>query len=246
MQNKPLLIIAILLTFNLSAQYDGKGPNASRFRPGVGWFYTGLRPAEAEKPRKYDRLIFDITYNDWTGDLAPFNVLPTSIGFGVNVMFDKPLTKGNTVSFGYGLAYHRTKLAYQGSFSWASSGDSTTFMDNSSLSQQKRSFVYNAFSIPLEIRFRKESWKHTKFHIGGRVGYGFGTYQKTKFTQVNGTTISKTYRVADFNALQYGAHIRLGIRNWALFGQYDFNPLFKSSKSVKLNVLKLGLSISLF
>ena len=161
-------------------------------------------------------------------------------------MADKPLTKGNTVSFGYDIAYHRTKVSYIGNINWNSQSDSTGFSNSLPFAPQKRSLIYNTVSIPLEIRFRKESWKHLKLHLGGTVGYGFGLHQKTRFEQSNGHTTSRRYTSDDFNALQYGVHVRVGIRNWSLFGAYNLNPLFASSKSVKLNVLKLGLSISLF
>ena len=46
--------------------------------------------------------------------------------------------------------------------------------------------------------------------------------------------------------LVYGVHMRIGIRNWALFADYTLAPQFKSSKSDKINALAFGVSLSIF
>ena len=99
-------IAIICLGLTSHAQYDSKGDSIpSKFRPGAMWFFTGWRPASIEKVHKYDRLIFDITYNDWMGDKDLFEVHWASIGLNTNLLFDIPLTKGNTVSIGTGLSH---------------------------------------------------------------------------------------------------------------------------------------------
>ena len=50
----------------------------------------------------------------------------------------------------------------------------------------------------------------------------------------------------DVNHLSYSAHVRIGMRNWALFGSYNFSPLFESNESIELYPIQMGLSISLF
>ena len=104
---KHLIFIVILFSsYSVLAQYDGKGENeASRFRPGVMAFFTGLRPAKPGKPNKYDRLIFDLTYNDWIGDIDIFTNHWASIGLNTNFIFDIPLSAGNTVSLGLGVSH---------------------------------------------------------------------------------------------------------------------------------------------
>ncbi|MGJ8661250.1 MAG: outer membrane beta-barrel protein [Bacteroidota bacterium] len=242
-----LSILLITFFFSLTAfsQYDGEGEDeASRFRPGGGWFYTGIRPGKTDRPRKYDRLIFDILYNDWAGDLKPFQVKPTSIGFGVNLMFDVPLPKKNTVSFGWGFNYNRTRIQHNNTLFTNIKDGWTKYVE--SPVDVKTSLNYNQFSIPLEIRFRKESWKHLKVHLGGKIGYLTNMNEKTRLKDESGKTKIKDYHFPDVNNLQYSAHIRFGLRNYALFGEYNFAPLFSNSMSTQINVLRLGLSISLF
>jgi hypothetical protein len=244
---KLLFILAITFTCvgQSLAQYDSKGENeTSRFRPGLFWHYTGINPAKLEKVHKYDRLFFDISYNTWTGDLTPFKVKPTSIGFGTNLMFYVPLKKGNTVSLGWGFNHHWTHIRHDETFFNNLIEKSTEY--SISPVESRSSLNFHQISIPLEIRFHKESWKHAKLHVGGKVGYLFGMNEKERLDNPNGKTIIQSYNFQDVNHLQYSAHIRLGIRNYALFGEYNFSKLFSNSKSTQLNVLRMGISISLF
>ncbi len=246
MKNIILFLTSCLLTIFSNGQYDSKGPNeTSRFRPGIMWHYTGINPAKLEKVHKYDRLIFDITYNDWAGDVKPFEVKPSSIGFGTNIMFDVPLKKGNTVSFGWGFNHHWTHIRHDNTFFVNLATKSTEYTVQST--PFKSSLNFHQVSIPLEMRFHKESWRHFKVHVGGKIGYLFGMNENTRLENPSGKkTVIKEYNFQDNNPLQYSAHIRLGLRNYALFGEYNFSPLFTNSKSTQVNVFRLGLSISLF
>jgi len=242
-----LVIITILLFFSLTSfgQYDSKGEDEiSRFRPGTMWFFRGIRPAKIQNQRKYDRLIFDILYNDWTGNLKPFNVKPTSIGFGASLMFDVPLNRGNTVAFGWGLNYNKTHVKHDNTFFTDVSNGWTKY--TKSPVNAKSSLNYNQFSIPLELRFRNESWRHFKLHIGGKIGYITGLNEKTLLEDQTGKTKIKDYHFPDVNNLQYSAHVRVGIRSFALFGEYNFAQLFSNSASTQLNILRFGISVSLF
>lgn len=246
MRTKILLLFAILFASNGMAQYDSKGELTSRFRAGFMWYYTGLRPAKTEMVRKYDRLIFDITYNDWNGDYKPFQNHWASIGFNTNFMFDIPLTKGNTVSIGVGISHQLTRVRHDGMFFKDENLGQTTFSGAGTSNFDKNVLVGNAFSVPLELRFRKESWKHFKFHIGGKIGYQGNMFSKTTFNQGPDRIVSRNYGFPDLNRIVFGAHLRLGLRNWALYASYNFNPLFTNAKSTKINQLQFGLSVSLF
>lgn len=229
-------------------QYDSKGDeNISRFRPGFMWFFTGYKPAKTEKVRKYDRLIFDLTYNDWIGDRDLFKNHWASIGLNTNLMFDIPLTKGNTVALGLGVAYQYSVIRHNGNLTINDSLGSTTWSEKLPSQTFQRSVLgAHSFSIPIELRFRTESWRHFKFHIGGKIGYQPFLYSKT-VTKANGIRmIDKNVGFPDENQLIYSAHIRFGLRNIAFFGSYNFNRIFSSDQSVRLNHVQMGLSFSLF
>lgn len=233
--------------FEASAQYNSKGDLVSRFRPGVMWFYTGLRPAKPEKVRRYDRLIFDVTYNDWTGDQKPFQNHWGSIGLNTNFMFDIPITKGNTVSLGLGIAHQLLRIRHDNHLIGDDLLETTSFLAKDPTDTFIKSiFGSNSFAVPLEIRFRKESWRHFKLHLGGKIGYQLNAYNKYVSKDNNRKQISKEIGFPDENKLIYSAHVRLGLRNWALFGSYNFNTLFSNANSAQLNTIQFGLSISLF
>lgn len=242
------VLLFCLVSLSLSAQYDGKDPEiASRFRPGFMWFNTGWGPAKVGKPRKYDRLMVDLAYNDWINDSALFLVKPTSIGFNVHAMWDIPLNKGNGAALGIGFSYRHQHMRYDGLMLRDSANQSTTWQltDNSqNAGFDKSVFGSHAIAVPVELRFRMKKWRHAKLHIGGYIGYRAQIYTKV---WTNGQeTVTRDRHFYDNNTLFYGVHARLGIRNWALFADYCFAEQFKSSQSTNLRPVALGITVSLF
>ena len=137
----------------VNAQYDSEGENKSRFRPGVFWYLTGYHPAIPGKVRKYDRLIFDVTYSDWTGKLKPFQNHWASIGLNTNLMFDIPLANKNTVALGIGICYGFHTIRHNKKVMVNSTNDWTVISDSSmNASLKKSSFAGHNFSIPIELR----------------------------------------------------------------------------------------------
>jgi hypothetical protein len=78
------------------------------------------------------------------------------------------------------------------------------------------------------------------------VGLTLNNYTKDVFDSANGKMTVKNSQFPDIQRLLYSAHVRVGFRNFALFGSYQFSPVFSSSGSTHLNILQLGLSVSLF
>lgn len=243
--------LLILMTFfsclTVFAQYNAEEDLISRFRPGTMWWFTGLKPAPEEKVRKYDRLIFDLTYNDWVGDEDLFKVSLPSLGLNTNIMFDIPITKGNTVSFGIGGCYGFSTIRHdRGFYSDFNTKETKLYSTDSLILFSKSSLVTHNFSLPIEFRFRSKGWKHVKFHLGGKLGYNAAIYNKSSYSVQDASYTIKSRDLFDAARLTYSAHVRLGIRNWAIYGQYGINPLFLSKGSSQLNHVQMGLSISLF
>lgn len=219
----------------------------SRFRPGVFWFYTGLRPAKTEKVRKYDRLIMDVFYGTWNGKQTAFQHGWTSIGFNTNLIFDIPLVKENWFSLGIGASYNLTRLQHDHIFSTDSTGTYTTYVtDNIATSFERQTLISHKLAIPLELRFRTKGWKHVKFHIGGKLGYNLALLNKSIDNDPGDRFVVKDYQFVDKQPFSYSAHMRIGIRNWALFGSYQFSSLFKDARSPQFHIVQLGMSVSLF
>lgn len=240
-----LLPLFLLLSFHGLAQPRGKDSSlVSRHRPGFFWYDTGWRPAKPGKLRKYDRLIMDVTYNQLMSSGSLKSNPWRSIGCNINAMWDIPLTNGNTVSLGAGLAYKYQKTSPKGLF-FADSTNSFTYYyaDSGYADLRKNTFGNHMLVLPVELRFRSPKWQHFKIHIGGSVGYRLQTFQK--IWPENSHAI-RNKSLPDRNPLVYGVHMRIGIRNWALFADYTLAPQFKSGKSDHINALAFGLSLSFF
>lgn len=244
-----LLLFCISSTNNFAQYLEKEEGLVSRQKPGIGWFYSGFKPYEEGKLRKYDRFIIDLTYNDWEGDRTSFESPWYSLGVNVALMFDKVITKKNTFSIGYGLSFshynNKSSLIYERDFD-----EETTSVEVpsaqilSSLKRQK--FTANYIEAPIEFRFRTKGRKHFKFLIGGKIGYQINAFTQSVIETNNQEVKSRNYTFSDNNRLRYGATVRIGIRNFALYGAYHFSPLFENSESTQLNPIELGLSISLF
>lgn len=241
------ILFLVALSLNLTAQSNSESSELiSRFRPGIMWFYSGILPSNVENIKKYDRLIFDLTYNDWNGDLKPFKNRWASIGLNTNLLFDIPLARNSMVSLGTGISHSLFRIGHHNAFVVDSTNTFTTYSANATEDGKKHRLGGNSLSIPLELRFRTKGWKHFKFHIGGKIGYQLNTYSMIFWHGENGKNVLKTSDYPDINRLLYSAHFRVGIRNWALFGSYNFNTLFSNTQSTQLNLVQMGLSISLF
>lgn len=242
------LFFTIILTLSLFGQYMEKEEGlVSRFKPGIGWYYSGLKPNKEKKLRKYDRLIIDIVYNDWHGDQEIFESPWTSIGFNTSLMFDKVISDANTFSIGWGLSYSHVNNRTRQHFLRDIEESSTTVVPVDEASNVDRvKFSANYIELPLEFRFRTKGYKHFKFMIGGKIGYQLNAYTRTFFTYDQQKYNQKLYNFPDNNPLRYGATVRIGIRNWALFGAYYFSSMFTNQNSVQLTPLSVGVSISLF
>lgn len=239
-----LFCCASLLCFG---QYNSEGTVKSRFRPGIMWYNTGWSPARPEMLRKYDRLMFDITYNDWLGDRKTFKMQGPSMGMNVSWLFEIPLAKRNVVSLAIGPGYGFYHLRHDMPVVYDQSNQSTVFGDEQDVGYfGKRKLVGHQLSMPVELRFRTKGWKHFKVHIGGKIGYQLSLFEKARFDQNGSEVVQKNKSSEDINRLVYSAHVRLGIRNFALYGSYNFNPFYSSSESTQLHLLQLGLTISLF
>ena len=240
-----LLTVFLLLSAQGFAQPVGRDSSlVSRHRPGIFWYYTGFNPAHPGKLRKYDRLILDVTYNQLMRSGMVKANPARSIGVNVNTMWDIPITNGNTVSLGVGLAYKYFKTSPKGVFFADSTNSYTRYYADSSYSDyRKNTFGNHILAIPVELRFRSPKWQHVKLHVGGSIGYRLQTFQK--LWPENKHAI-KNRDLPDRNGLVYGVHMRVGIRNWALFADYTLAPQFKSGKSDKINALAFGISLSLF
>lgn len=239
----------IVYLFVLCSTYTvGVAQTIREHKPGIMWYYSGLRPAKTTHPNKYDRLVIDLTYNDWMGDRKPFHNKPSSIGANFNFLTDIPLNKSNTFSIGTGLTYGTYRVNHHYVFHVHSDGDFTQYDATTAPSGklEKSIFGGSVVSIPLEFRFRTKGVRHFKFHMGGKLGFQTKIYSKTVVRTADQLIEHTIYDFPDDNRWIYAAHVRFGNRNWSVYGSYNLNKIFNKNSSSQLNLFQIGLSLSLF
>ena len=240
---KYLLFLGLFLFSCVIQAQKNDSQLISRQRPGLFWYFDGLRPTKSADNHKFDRLIFDLTYSDWLGDLKPFQNRWNSIGFNTNFMKDIKFKELRFFSLGMGVGY---------GFSTISSDQ--RFMDNKQIVEMinlEKSGVFDyatihahRFYVPFELRFYTKNWNRFKFVIGGSAGLLTG-FNQTLIGR-DGLKQEKSNLKSNVQVLNYGIHCRFGLRNIAFFGSYQINSLFRERGNPNIHPLQLGLSLSLF
>lgn len=237
------LIIGFLFFFGIVQAQKNDSQLISRHRPGLFWYFDGLHQSKNTDNHKYDRLIFDVTYNDWLGDLKPFQNRWNSIGFNTNIMKDLKFKKTTCFSLGIGFGYGFSTISSFQKFLVEKQLVKITTIEKSVISDHTRT-ISHRFFVPIELRFSTKNWKRIKFSIGGSFGINTQFYQ-TLIDQNNSKLESLNLK-ANTPLINFGVHSRFGLRNLALFGSYQFNNLFLGRGNPNLHQLQFGLSISLF
>lgn len=225
-------------------QYEHEVKNKSRYRPGLMWSVTGWKNG---KMPKTDRLMFDITYNDWIGDRKTFKMKGPSLGMNVSWLFDIPIVRHGIVSFAIGPSYGFYNLNHNMPVFYDETTKATMYGDKNDIGNfGKVKLVGHQLSIPVEFRFRTKGLQHFKVHIGGKIGYQLSLFNKERFTLNGEKVVQKDRSAKDINRLVYSAHVRMGIRNFAVYASYNFNPFYSNPSSTQLHLFQLGLTVSLF
>lgn len=242
-QLKRGLVLLFLLVFVSVNAQNKDSQLISRHRPGMFWFFDGLRPTKSTDNHKYDRLVFDLTYNDWSGDLKPFQNRWNSIGVNVNFMKDIKFKKTKVFSLGLGLGYGFSSISSQQKFNIENNLVEIFGIQKSSIYDHNRIKTHRFF-IPFELRFSTKKWNRWKFAVGGSFGINAGMNQR--LIGSDGSKMESTNLSSVASLLNYGLHFRLGYRNFSFFSSYQINSLFDGRGNPDLHLFQLGLSISLF
>jgi hypothetical protein len=243
-----LLIVALIgvsgSAFGQQEDTLVKQKTQSRYKPGLLWRFTGFEPRYGKEGDKYDRLIVDIVYNDWIGNRNGTRTKWYSIGYNVNLLFDVPFNHKSTASLGIGISYSHVNLMHNGMLGINDSLGTTTLqpLPEGGQTRQMGKFVANYIEIPVEFRFRSPGVQHFKFHLGFKAGIRLNSFEKWR----DGDLKFREYNHPDVARFRFGPTVRIGIRNWSIYGAYFFSDLFTNGQSSKLNPISLGVSISLF
>lgn len=122
--------------------------------------------------------------------------------------------------------------------------------------ERKSQLVTNYLDIPLELRFTSnpsDPNRAFKIAFGGRVGYLYDSFTKTKYKEDGETKQYKDKQNFNLTRFRYGVYTKFGIGNFALFGYYNLTPLFQEGKGPYQNNIRtdfqtvtVGISLSAF
>ncbi len=119
-----------------------------------------------------------------------------------------------------------------------------TLIDKNDVNYQKNIFTSTYLRIPLTLE-----WRTPKNHKGDRIKIAFGAMtgilmkgtQRLKSKEDGKQKFKDNYSLASF---QYGPFLRVGYKNFGIFGKYYVNDMFeKSTNQEGLNNLTFGLTL---
>lgn len=230
------LTVFVFLLATLDTLFAQDSVHVSRYRPGIMWYNTGLKPARFGAP-KYDRFLFELGHSTAFIDSEKANTKWYSPNWNAQFIFDIPFVNKGIASLGVGLGIGQTRFSMEREMHFDKDMQFAGFGFVANTSALRSSALF----IPVELRLRTPGWKHVKVHIGGRVSYAYSTKYLLELDDAH--SLQKTKINEGSNKLLYSVHARLGIRNWAFFASYTLNPYLKS-KYYDLTGLNMGLTIS--
>lgn len=193
-----------------------------------------------------DFLMIQFGYDGWGG-------APDSVKTGFNRAFN--------IALMYDFPFKKSKLSVAAGLGISSSGvflkDHIIPMEDPNVKEAKfvRSSTYKKYKVattylelPIELRYRSvpdNANKGFKAAVGVKVGTLMNAHIKGKNTINGDKNIVKEQTKRFFNPWRFAATARVGYGNFAVFGTYNLNPLFKdNSQFDDIRPYQIGICLS--
>ena len=191
-----------------------------------------------------DFLVIQLGYVGLSGTGADAIHTKFNRTFNMALMYDIPLQKTNfSLAAGLGIGSDNYILDDQSFDITNSSGPS--FSGTDSYKKFKLGTTY--LEIPLELRYRQvpeNANKGFKVGVGIKVGNLVNAHTRSVENTLGYKVIEKEASKHLFNTWRFAGTARIGYGNWAIFGTYALNSLFKDNNSYAVNAYSFGLSLS--
>jgi len=240
------LFASCMLTMIVFAQNNET--NSKPEKTEDGWYiYTETKHNNKENYRYHSdiwrtcNVFFDITHNDWTGDLKAFKMQGPSIGINIGFLKSYPILANRKLAIAWGLSYGVHRMKHDLNVTYDSEKKMTTIGPQGDFVVGSRKMISKQWSIPIELHFQTDSKHGLYCHVGGKIGYQSRLYEKGRADGIKYKHKNKF--ISDKEPWIYSIHARVGFKYGAsLYASYNFNSLFRSSESTKLNLFELGIS----
>ncbi|WP_343667222.1 outer membrane beta-barrel protein [Chitinophaga sp.] len=200
--------------------------------------------AKSATQHSKDFLVIELGYVGLTGTGA--GNLDTKFNRTLNValMYDIPLT-GSNFSLAPGLGIGSDNYIFN---NMTLDITNTSAPSRTSTDAYKKSKLATTYlEIPLELRFRQvpeNANKGFKAAVGLKAGYLLNAHTRTVGSQSGFKVVEKESSKYWFNTFRFVGTARIGYGNWALFGTYALNGMFKDNSSFAVNAYSFGISVS--
>jgi len=108
-------------------------------------------------------------------------------------------------------------------------------------------------NLPVELRWElSPGYTRTNLFVaaGGSIGYRLGAYSRVRYAEgIGGELENKTLirrEAFELNQLRYGAHLRVGINFFNIWGRYEVSPLWTVGDGPAGGAWTVGVSLDLF
>lgn len=205
-------------------------------------------------PRTDDYLVVAIAFNNALPDGG--SLQHTGIRFAGSRTFEigysaetRVFRNTNFLRLKYGISFQFNGLKPEGNRVFVVDGDQT-FIQEVDVNLHKNKFRMDNIILPVHLQFgsNRRSYKgyksmgnhDFKVGIGGFVGLNLRNVQKLRYTDLDGKRTREKQR-NDFNTnnLLYGLSAYIGWENFAIFAQYNLNPVFRNNP-IDANNFQIG------
>lgn len=192
-----------------------------------------------------DFLVIQLGYVGLTGTGASNINTGFNRQFNIAFMYDIPLQKTNfSLAAGLGIGSDHYHLKDQ-SLDLRNASTTPSFQNTDAYSKFKLATTY--LEIPLELRYRQvpeNANKGFKVGLGVKIGNLVNAHTRSVSTVNGSKLIEKEASKRLFNTWRFAGTARIGYGNFALYGTYTLNSMFKDNGTYDVKPYSIGLMIS--
>ena len=232
----------------------------------IGKYKFNIIEEEEVKKKDNKKKTAKLKYNSWKGielgllgylDPAYEQKLPenysflelnpaTSLSVGLNIHEQNFRIIKDYVRLTTGLGFQINNYKYINNTRLFNNPDSLSGIIDPSVNFSKTKLRISYITLPVLLQFNTSTQAKKAFHFSGGLLLSYHIGSKSKLIYVENGMKSKEKVAGNYhiNPFQYSLTARLGYgKNYALYGIYDLNPLFKNDKGPELYSYAVGISL---
>lgn len=220
---------------------------------GQGLFEYFKLTADDNGPEKFDRIVFDLNFDNWISTPNNIQQGDYSIGASAYLYKDIPLGKKSNLAFAYGVGFSSHNVHSNGEFVYVVDDNNEIYTDfvllppHIKLRKNKVSFSY--IEVPLELRIRtmnKSREERMGFNFKLYMGFKGGILVDNHTKYKDSESKIKVFNIANTLPYRYGPTVRIAFNKIAFNAFYALTPIFEKGKGVELTPFSIGLSLMVF